>query len=117
MSEDFTWTVDQRPEGGKGQWVITLTPKPDAPVVWGKVVATIDADERPRDIRYYDEKGGLVRVMSFQDYKTFGGHDVPGRMRLTPQDKPDEFTEISYDTLDFDTPIDDSLFSLQTLRK
>lgn len=116
LSEDFTWTVDERPAGGKGQWVITLVPRPDAPVVWGKVVARIGADELPIDTLYYDEKGALVRTMRFEDVKEFDGRRIPARFRLEPADKSGEFTEMRYLSLDVDADVADALFTLQALK-
>lgn len=117
LSEDFTWTVDSRPAEGKGEWKITLVPKPDAPVVWGKIVVRIRADKLPIETTYFDEKGALVRTMSFEDYKTMDGRTVPGRMRVVPADKDGEFTEIRYVDIDFDPVLDPSTFTLQALRK
>ncbi len=116
LSDDFTWTVDERPVGGKGKWTITLTPKPDAAVVWGKVVAHIGPDEIPLDTLYYDEKNTLVRTMRFDDVKVMDGRKVPARFRLEPADKPGEFTEMRYLSLDIDAPVEDSLFTLQALK-
>lgn len=117
LSEDFTWTVDSRPKDGEGSWIITLVPKPDAPVVWGKVVAHIRADELPIKTEFFDEKGVLVRTMTFRDYKTIDGQAVAATMRLEPHDKPGEFTEVRYLDLDFDADIPASTFTLQALKK
>lgn len=117
LSEQFTYAVTGRPEGPDGVWTLELVPKPDAPVVWGKVVAQVGADEQPRQVAYYDEKGALVRTMRFLDLKSFDGRTLPSRMRVDPADSPGEFTEITYLTLDFDIPVDDGTFSLQALRR
>jgi outer membrane lipoprotein-sorting protein len=116
LSEDFTFHLDSRPSGGKGSWVITLVPKPDAPVVWGKVVATIGADEIPQSLTYFDEKGALVRTMTFGEITTMDGRKMPRTMKLVPADKPGEFTEIRYDEIDFDVAIPDATFTLQALK-
>ncbi|MCB9665132.1 MAG: outer membrane lipoprotein-sorting protein [Alphaproteobacteria bacterium] len=116
LSEDFTWTVDARPSGGEGQWTIALVPKPEAPVVWGKVVVEIRADELPIRTTYYDEKGKVVRTMAFEDYAAMDGRTVPRVMRLTPADKPGEFTEMRYVELDFGADIPTSTFTLQALK-
>ncbi len=117
LSEDFTWTVDERPQGGQGQWRITLVPKPDAAVVWGKVVATIGADELPRKIEYFDEQGALVRTMSWSDIKEVDGRTMPTKMRIEPADDPGEFTEVTYADIDFDADIPEGTFSLQSLKR
>ncbi len=118
LSEDFTWEVTERPASKEeGRWEIVLTPKPDAPVVWGKVVAHIRYDRLPQEMLYYDEKDTLVRTMSFHDYREMDGRMVPGVMRLVPSDKEGEFTEIRYVEIDFDADIDPSMFTTQALRQ
>lgn len=116
MSEDFTGVITARPEQG-GLWVIELTPKPDAPVVWGKVVVSITPAKVPTQVEYFDEKGGLVRTMLFQDVREIDGRMVPATMLLKPADKPDEYTRVSYVELDFDVEIPASTFSLQALKR
>ncbi|MDH5543729.1 MAG: outer membrane lipoprotein-sorting protein [Nitrospinota bacterium] len=97
---------------------ITLIPKPDAAVVWGKVVVVLrTADLMPVEQLYYDEDGLLVRTMSFSDIKMMGGRNFPARMKIVPKDKPDEFTELVYEEMRFNLPLDDSLFSVSQLRK
>ncbi len=116
MSEDFDGVITARPEDA-GQWVVELTPKPDAPVVWGKVVAAITPDKIPTKIEYFDEKGNLVRTMAFDDIQDIEGRKVPMKMLLQPADKPEEFTEILYDSIDFDADIPANTFSLQALKR
>ena len=66
LSEEFDATMTAKPDGKPdGLYVIELIPKPEAPVVWGKVVTRVRADMIPVDVKYYDEKGTLVRTMSF----------------------------------------------------
>lgn len=118
MSEDYTGEITHRPaDGGEPDYLIVLQPKPDAPVVWGRVEVKISADRLPEAIRYFDEKGTLIRTMTFTDVKEFDGRKVPAKMTLLPADKPEEFTEVIYVDLDFDADIPESTFSLQALRQ
>lgn len=117
LSDDFDGKITSRPaENPEGVYVITLVPKPDAPVVWGSIVAKVRPDKMPVSIAYNDEKGAAVRTMTFSDYKSFDGRQVPGRMTLTPADKPAEFTEFRYVAIDFDVSIPESTFTLQALK-
>ncbi|MCB9797629.1 MAG: outer membrane lipoprotein-sorting protein [Alphaproteobacteria bacterium] len=117
LAEEFDAVMTEEPQGGEGRWVIELTPKPDAAVVWGKIVAEIRPDRVPQEIRYYDEKGALVRTMSYGEPKEISGRLIPMSFTVTPADKPGEFTRFSYDSLEFDVDIPDSTFSLQALRQ
>jgi len=117
LADDYTGRITERPAGGSGHWTIELTPKPDAPVVWGKVVVVIDAGEIPKEFTYFDEKGALVRTMSFSDIAVFDGRKVPRVMELVPGDKPGEYTKLVYDDLDFDAPIPEGTFTPQALKR
>lgn len=117
LSEDFTYQITQKPGGDQGHWEVEAVPKPDAAIVWGKVVASVHPDLQPRDVRYYDEDGVLVRTMSFHDVQEFDGVRLPARMRVEPAEDPGEYTEITYTSLDFDVALDDAAFGLQALRK
>jgi len=119
LSEEFTYALTSRPpDNPEKAWVLELTPKPDAPVVWGRVVVRVrDADRLPIDIRYFDEDDALVRTMTYGDIGDIGGRKVPMGMKVVPADKPGEFTEITYKELKFDVQIPASKFTLQALRK
>jgi hypothetical protein len=105
------------PRDGADVYEFTLTPKPDAPVVWGRVVYLVrQADLLPVWARFHAEDGALKSTIAFTDVATLDGHLVPTRMRITPQDKPGEFTEMRYISLDFDVEIPSKLFSLSSLR-
>ncbi|MEQ1503254.1 MAG: outer membrane lipoprotein-sorting protein [Myxococcota bacterium] len=115
LSDDFTYTMTGKPASG-GFWVIELVPKPDAAIVWGKIVVKITPDELPAEMAFYDEKGTLARTMTYTDVREFDGRKVPSTMRLSPADKPGEFTELKYAELDFDPTIAASTFTLQGLK-
>jgi hypothetical protein len=117
LSEHYSYTVTSRPADGAGEWTIDLVPKPDAPVVWGKVTAQIGADRLPVSMRFFDDRGGLVRTMSWTDVRQVGERRMPTRFRVQPADKPDEFTEVRYVSLDFDTVVPDATVSLQALKR
>jgi outer membrane lipoprotein-sorting protein len=118
LDTDFTYTMDARPaDNPERVYVITLVPKPDAPVVWGKVVLRIRADKVPVDTKFYDESGELARTMTYEDPKDFGKGLMPSRMTLIPADKPEEYTRITFTTIDFATPVPDATFSLQSLKQ
>ncbi len=96
----------------------TLTPKPEAVVVWGKILLDIrQVDLMPTWQRYYDEEGKLVRELTFSEYKTMGGRLIPTRLVMRPVDKPGEQTTIVYDDIAFDVPIREETFSLHTLER
>lgn len=119
MAEDYTF--EQSFAGVRdGEEVIEITclPKPDAAVVWGKVVVRVRCrDYMPLAIPYYDEKMQLARTMTFTDFKTLGGRVLPSTMTVVPADKSSESTVVSYQSIEFDANLDDAIFSLRNLQR
>jgi outer membrane lipoprotein-sorting protein len=102
---------------GTRVWEFVLTPHPDAAVVWGRIVLQVRRDDlMPTWQRYYDEKGELVRTLTFSDYREMGARLIPTRMRMRPVDEPDEYTQVTYEHLEFDVELPDGFFSLRRLR-
>ncbi len=98
-------------------WEFELIPKPEAPVVWGRIEEQVrKADLMPTWVRYYDEDGSLVRTMELSAYTVMGGRLVPAEMVVIPEDKPEERTALIYHDLEFDIDLDESFFSLRSLR-
>lgn len=99
-------------------WEFTLTPKPEAPVVWGHIEYEVrQADTMPLSARYFDEDGEIARTMEFTDFLTFDGRLVPSVMNMYPADKPGERTTLRYQALEFDVGLEPSFFSLQSLKR
>lgn len=102
---------------GAAVWEFALTPLPEAAVVWGKILLEVRrGDLMPTWQRYYDERGNVVRTLTFSEYRRMGDRLIPARMEMRPVDKPDEYTVVSYRDLAFDVPIEDGFFSLRNLR-
>ena len=104
---------------GQTTYALILTPKPKAAVVWGRVdVIVRTSDLLPLGQLFYNEDLEPVRKMEFFDYKQVSGIDVPMRMRMSPLegDQKGEYTEMSYEDLEFDVAIDASFFSVSQLK-
>lgn len=95
----------------------TLTPKPESAVVWGKIILTVKDEKIPVLEIFYDEEMNVSRSMTFTDQKNFGGRMIPAVLKVVPADKPDEYTEIIHEQLEFDVTLPDALFSIASLRK
>jgi outer membrane lipoprotein-sorting protein len=103
---------------GVAVYEYTLTPKPEAVVVWGKIVLQIrQANLMPAWQGYYDEDGKLVRELTFSDYKKMSGRLVPTRLVMRVADKTDEQTTVVYENISFDVPISAETFSLPNLKQ
>ena len=103
---------------GRQVWEFALTPKPTAAVVWGKILMQVrQSDTLPVFERYYDDAGKLARTIAFSDDKVLGGRKVPATLTVTPADKPDERTVLTYSALQFDVGLTPDYFSLQRLKR
>jgi len=97
---------------------IILTPKPEAAVVWGKLVLFIDKkDFMQMKMEQYDEDGFLINIMLGKDVKMLGGKLLPSKMEIIPVEKPGNKTVLIYNILRFDEPMDDNFFTVQNMVK
>lgn len=102
---------------GRNCYRIQMIPKPDAAIVWGKVIAWIDKkDYLQLRTEFYDEDGTLVNVMRSSEIKLLGGKLLPSKIEMLPQDKQGNKTVLIYESLQFDTPIEDNFFSIQNMK-
>lgn len=118
MADDYTHSITfDGTRDGTAMIDLELIPKPQAAVVWGKVMVTVRKNDWiPIQIDYYGERLDLARTMVFSDIREMGGRLLPATLRINPTDKPDEHTEIVYKEIAFDIDIEESFFSLRTLR-
>lgn len=99
-------------------YILTLIPKEDAAVVWGKIVMEVTkAHFVPLKAVYYDEDGIEQRVLYYSDVKVIGPRYFPSVMTLIPSDKKSNKTVVIMDEVDFDAKIDDSRFTRSALKR
>ena len=114
----FTALSFEGERNGVGVYEVTLTPRPEAVVVWGEILLEVRrADHMPTWQRYYDENGKPVRELTFSDYKTLSGRLIPTRLVMRPLDKAGEQSTIVYKNILFDVPISEEMFSLNNLKR
>jgi hypothetical protein len=119
VEDDYDFRLLEEAAGGdEPVLVIEAVPRPDAAVVWGKIVYRIGKKSLlPRLAVYHDEDGRAAREMRFEEVRNFGGRRLPSRVVVVPLDKPGESTRMIYEELSFDLPIAPDFFSLQNLRR
>jgi outer membrane lipoprotein-sorting protein len=117
--DDYTHTIaGDSTIAGRACWEIRLIPKPDAAVVWGRVVMWITKeDDLEMRTEFYDEDETLINVMTMSDVRTIGGRLLPTIMEMQPVAKPGHKTVLTYKTAAFDEPIADSFFSEQNMKR
>lgn len=118
LADSFDASVADGPVvDGQPTHLLTLVPRADAPVVWGKIEAVVrKSDLMPTSELFYDEDGKPARRLEFSEYTQAGGRSFPARMIMTPLDKPGEYTEVRFARIEFDIALDRNFFSLQQLQ-
>lgn len=119
MITDYTHKL-LRKETIRGQecYVIESTPNEDAPVVWGKLISWITTEKHLQwKVEFYDEDEEVVQTMEGFEPKEFDGKTLPSRIRMTPADVEGEYTEMTYNSLEFDVEFEENFFTVQNMRR
>jgi outer membrane lipoprotein-sorting protein len=119
LVKDYIHRLDgEASVGGDECYRIIATAKPEAPVIWTKIVLYArKQDAIPRREEYYDAKGKLQKVMELSDLRPVSGRLYPMLWTMTSVNKPGHTTTLKYDLLTLDRPIPDSVFTLENLRQ
>jgi len=116
--DDYTQKVlGQENLEGAAVWKIEALPKPEAAVVWGRMVYWVRRDFIPVKQEYYSERGELVRVMTFGDIRPVGGRTIPTRWEMVPLGKPGNSTTIVVKKAAYDVAVDEEIFTQRNLQK
>ena len=103
---------------GYESYVIDMTPKPDRPIVWGKVRVWVSSSNYLQlRAEHYDQRGDLVNTMEFDQITRFGQRELPARITVIPADKQNERTILTYEEADFNIDIDADFFSRATMQR
>jgi len=116
---DYTHRLDGREKvRGFDCYKVTLTPKENAAVVWGKLITWISATDFVEiKTEFYDEDNELVNTLNGYDIKTYGNRKLASRIEIVPASKPNQKTVMVIEKYDFNIPINDSFFSQQNMQK
>ena len=116
LISDYHYKLIHPADAADSLFYVECVPKPDLPIIWGKVVITVrKMDYIPVQEKYYDEKGNIMRVMNYKDIKIFDGRKIPAIMELIPQNKTGHKTVLKYLDAQFNIPLDKDIFSLRNL--
>ena len=116
---DYTHTLlGEETIEGYPCYMIQMDPRPDAPVVWGKVIAWIDKENyMTMKNEFFDEDEYLVNTMYGRQVKMMDDRLMPSILEVVPADTPDQKTIIEYQSMDFDIDIEPSYFSIQNMKR
>ncbi len=96
---------------------LICNPKPNAPVVWGKLFLWIEPKKAVLiQQNFFTEKGELVKQLKGSDIKLFGGHTIATKLVMKTI-KKNTVTTLEYLEGQFDLKIDKSKFTQLYLQK
>ena len=101
---------------GHTRYTIESIPHEEAAVVWGKEVLIVRDDYVLLEQQFWDQDGALVKTFVASDIKPMDGRAVAGTMRMAEVDKPEQWTEMRVDAVDYDVNIPGNTFTLSNLR-
>ncbi len=108
--------TDTQTHDGQALYIISSIPHDDAPVVWGKEVVKIRADNVVLEHAFYDQSNVLVKKLVTLETKTLSGKPVATIQRMYKVDTPQEWTEIRIEEIKYDVKIPANMFTLSNLR-
>ena len=117
--DDYTHKVlDTLQVDGQAVRRIEATPKPDAAVVWGRIVYWVrEADTMPLKQEFFSERGELVRVLTFSEVRKVGDRVLPTRWEMKPTAKAGNSTVVVLKEAVFNRPVDDEVFTQRNLQR
>jgi len=108
--------INSEEKQGHFFYTIESIPHEDAAVVWGKEVLVIRDDFVMMRQEFWDQDDILVKEMNSLEVALMDGREIATRLRMNKTDSPDEWTDMSVNSVEFDIELADSLFTLSNLR-
>jgi outer membrane lipoprotein-sorting protein len=102
--------------GGHTVWTIEATPKPGAPVVWGKVDLAIRDDDVLLEETFFDQDMKPARRMTTGKVGLISGRPYPVSMTMSPLDQPGQWTRTDTADARFNAALPSWLFTLSNLQ-
>ena len=108
--------LSEAEQDGLVVYEIQSVPHEDAAVVWGREVLKIREDNVMLEQRFYDQEDVLVKTLVTLEVAEMGGRQVAARQRMYKEDTPEEWTEVTMNSVEFDVELADNVFTLSNLR-
>ena len=116
--DDYTHTLlGTETISGYDCYKIQLTPKPDAAVVWDKIIVWIAKDKYfLLKAEYYNEDGELVNRETQSDIRHFDDRDIPSKLVMTPVKEKGKETTFQFQKINFNVSLKENFFSQQNMK-
>ncbi len=102
----------------QNSYIIESIPKPQAAIVWGKLIQVIDKKAFfPTKVEYYDEDNNLMRILLYSNITKLPDRYFPLTWTMLPQtdDKKGNSTIVQIEEIEFNKDIPD-IFTLKALK-
>ncbi len=116
---DYTHAiVGEEKFAGYDCYKIESIPKPDAGVVWGKLLIWVAKNEYFQlKVEFFDEDEFIVKTYLGDDIKEMGGRTIPTHWEMIPMDKPGEKTVFIYNKIEFNYNVNEAFFSERNMKR
>jgi outer membrane lipoprotein-sorting protein len=101
---------------GQIVYVITSTPKPKAPVIWGIQKLKIRKDLIMLREEFYDEDMKMVKYITTSNIRSIEDRLFPCTWKMVDNEVKEHYTILNYTSLDFKESLPDSIFSISRLK-
>ncbi len=117
LVRDYTHKfVGQEELDGYTSHKIELWPKPDAPVVYGKLVMWLRVqDAAPLKTEFFDDRMQHIRTLNYSDFKTLSDRDYPMTWQMVNHVEEGHSTTITVHDASFNLPIPANVFTRRNL--
>ncbi len=117
LLEHYTHTFQgEEKHDGQTVYVIKAVPFEYAPVVWGKEILRIRADNIILEHAFYDQDDILVKKMLTLEIKKMDDKLIATEQRMQKADRPSEWTKIVVKEAKFKIDVSSRIFTLSNLR-
>jgi outer membrane lipoprotein-sorting protein len=119
LIDDYTHTLEGRETvDGIKCFKVVLVPKPNAAVVWGKIVYYASVTQLlPVREEFFNEHNQMTKLLTCSNVKMMGGREIPTVYIMKTVAEPDRYTKMEILDIQFDNEIPESIFSFQNLQR
>jgi outer membrane lipoprotein-sorting protein len=119
ITKDYFHTLDgDETVNGEQCYKVILKPKPDAAVVWGKIVYYArKSDYLPVREEFYNEHGIMKKFMTCGEFRMMHDRVIPATYKMQTVGKEDRYTQMNIRSVRFNETIPASVFTLQNLKR
>ncbi|MCX8105896.1 MAG: outer membrane lipoprotein-sorting protein, partial [Ignavibacterium album] len=118
-TDDYTHKLlGEEKFSGYDCYKIESIPKPNAGVVWSKVISFISKNSYMQlKSEFYDEDGRLTKIFIGSEIKNMSGKTIPTKWEMIPLDKDGNKTVLEYQKIEWNISISENFFSQQNMTR